>query len=101
MYKIYLKGGDHMATTPTQIRIDADIKKQATALFNKLGLDMSSAVNLFLRQCVLRGGLPFNVEMPRYSQRMLDTMDEARRISRDPDIKGYASMDELLKALEE
>lgn len=90
-----------MATTPTQIRIDADIKKQATALFNKLGLDMSSAVNLFLRQCVLRGGLPFNVEMPRYSQRMLDTMDEARRISRDPDIKGYASMDELLKALEE
>lgn len=90
-----------MATTPTQIRIDADIKKQATALFNKLGLDMSSAVNLFLRQCVLRGGLPFNVEMPRYSQRMLDAMDEARRISRDPDIKGYASMDELLKALEE
>ena len=90
-----------MATTPTQIRIDADIKKQATALFNKLGLDMSSAVNLFLRQCVLRGGLPFNVEMPRYSQRMLDAMDEARRISRDPDIKGYASMDELMKALEE
>ena len=54
-----------MATTPTQIRIDADIKKQATDLFNKLGLDMSGAVNLFLHQCVLRGGLPFNVEMTR------------------------------------
>ena len=90
-----------MATTPTQIRIDADIKKQATDLFNKLGLDMSGAVNLFLHQCVLRGGLPFNVEMPRYSQRTLDAMDEARRISRDPDIKGYTSMDELRKALEE
>ena len=90
-----------MATTPTQIRIDADIKKQATDLFNKLGLDMSGAVNLFLHQCVLRGGLPFNVEMPRYSQRTLDAMDEARRISRDPDVKGYTSMDELQKALEE
>ena len=101
MYKIYLKGGDYMATTPTQIRIDADIKKQATALFNELGLDMSSAVNLFLHQCVLRGGLPFNVEMPHYSQRTLDAMNEARRISRDPDVKGYTSMDELLKALEE
>ena len=54
-----------MATTPTQIRIDADIKKQATDLFNKLGLDMSGAVNLFLHQCVLRGVLPFNVEMQR------------------------------------
>ena len=90
-----------MATTPTQIRIDADIKKQATALFNELGLDMSNAVNLFLHQCVLRGGLPFNVEMPRYSQHTLDAMNEARRISRDPDVKGYTSMDELLKALEE
>ena len=90
-----------MATTPTQIRIDADIKKQATALFNDLGLDMSSAVNLFLHQCVLRGGLPFNVEMPRYSQRTLNAMNEAKRISRDPDIKGYTSMDELQKALEE
>lgn len=58
---------------------------------------MSSAVNLFLRQCVLRGGLPFNVEMPHYSQHTLDAMNEARRISRDPDVKGYTGMDELQK----
>lgn len=90
-----------MATTPTQIRIDADIKKQAMDLFSSLGLDMSSAVNLFLHQCVLRRGLPFSVEMPRFSQSTLDAMDEARRISRDPNIKGYTSMDELKKALEE
>lgn len=90
-----------MATAPTQIRIDADIKKQATDLFNDLGLDMSGAVNLFLHQCVLRGGLPFTVEMPRYSQRTLDAMDEAKRISRDPDVTGYTSMNELRKALEE
>ena len=90
-----------MATVPTQVRIDADIKKQATDLFNNLGLDMSGAVNLLLHQCVLKGGLPFRVEMPRYSQRTLDAMDEARRISRDPDVKGYTNMDELRKALEE
>ena len=60
-----------MATAPTQIRIDADIKKQATDLFDELGLDMSGAVNLFLHQCVLRGGLPFKVELPRYSQSTL------------------------------
>ena len=48
-----------VATSPTQVRIDAEIKKQAIELFSSLGLDMSSAVNLFLHQCVLRGGLPF------------------------------------------
>ena len=90
-----------MATAPTQIRIDSDIKKQATDLFNKLGLDMSSAVNLFLHQCVLRGCLPFNVEKQRFNKTTLHAMDEAKRISRDPDVKGYTSMDELLKALDE
>lgn len=90
-----------MATAPTQIRIDADIKKQASDLFSDLGLDMSGAVNLFLHQCVLRGGLPFSVEVPRYSQRTLDAMDEARRISRDPDVKGYTNIEDLKKALEE
>lgn len=89
-----------MATTPTQIRIDADIKKQATALFSNLGLDMSSAVNIFLHQCVIRGGLPFNVEMPQYNQATLNAISEARRISRDPDVKGYSSMEELKAALE-
>ena len=54
---------------------------------------MSGAVNLFLHQCVLRGGLPFNIEVPRYSQRTLDAMEEARHISRDPDIPGYTNME--------
>ncbi len=90
-----------MATAPTQIRIDADIKKQASELFGNLGLDMSSAVNLFLHQCVLRGGLPFSIEMPKYSQSTISAMEEARRISRDPDTKGYTSMEDLKKALED
>lgn len=90
-----------MATTPTQVRIDTDIKKEATALFANLGLDMSGAVNLFLHQCVLHGGLPFAVELPRYSDKTLNAMSEARRISRDPDTKGYSTMDELKAALED
>ena len=89
-----------MATAPTQIRIDADVKKQATMLFNNLGLDMSSAVNMFLHQCILRGGLPFPVEMPMYSKETLDAMAEARRISRDPEAPSYSSMEELKAALD-
>ncbi len=90
-----------MATTPTQIRIDSNIKREATALFSNLGLDMSSAVNLFLHQCVLRGGLPFAVEIPQYSDKTLNAMAEARKISQDPDIKGYNSMEELKAALDD
>ena len=56
-----------MATIPTQIRIDEHVKKEATELFGLLGLDMSSAVNMFLNQCILRGGIPFSIEVPNYS----------------------------------
>ena len=84
-----------MATSPTQIRIDTDIKKQANSLFNELGMDMSSAVNIF----ILHRGLPFNVELPEYNEETLKAMDEAKSISRNPDIKGYSSMEELKKAL--
>ena len=90
-----------MSTVPTQIRIDRDIKEQAGVLFSGLGLDISGAVNMFLHQCVLRGGIPFSVEMPHYKQSTLAAMEEARRISRDPNVPSYDNMDELKRALEE
>lgn len=90
-----------MSTIPTQIRIDSEVKKQASELFGELGMDISSAVNIFLRQCIMRGGLPFSVEVPQYSERTIEAMEEARRISRDPSIPGYNSIEELRKALEE
>ena len=90
-----------MSTVPTQIRIDRDIKEQAGILFSRLGLDMSGAVNMFLHQCVLRGGIPFSVEMPHYKQSTLAAMGEARKISRDPNVPSYDNMDELKRALEE
>lgn len=90
-----------MATTvPTQIRIDRDIKEKAVSLFANLGLDMSGAINMFLHQCVLRGGLPFAVEMPHYSKQTLEAMAEARRVSRDPKVPSYDNMDDLKSALE-
>ena len=47
----------------TQIRIEPDLKKQANEIFVNLGLDMSTAVNLFLYQVVLRKGLPFLIDL--------------------------------------
>ena len=90
-----------MSTVPTQIRIDSDVKAQATELFAKLGLDMSGAVNIFLHQCILRGGLPFSVDLPDYSPRTLEAMDEAKRISRDSNVPAYTDIKSLKKALEE
>ena len=89
-----------MATVPTQIRIDETVKAQATSLFNDLGMDMSSAVNIFLRQCLLRGGLPFTVELPNYSQKTLEALAEAKRISRDETVASSDNLADLKTALD-
>ena len=89
-----------MTTAPTQVHIDAGVKRETSELFAKLGLDMSGAINLFLHQCILREGIPFAVEMPQYSQHTLNAMEEARRISKDSAIRGYNSMSDLKAALE-
>ncbi len=89
-----------MATVQTQIRIEEDVKKQAVELFNRLGIDMSSAVNMFLRQAIMRGGLPFSVEIPKYKPEVLAAMEEARRISRDPNTKRYGSFAEALEDMD-
>ena len=89
-----------MATVPTQSRIDETVKAQVTSLFNDLGMDMSSAVNIFLRQCLLRGGLPFTVEVPNYSQKTLEALEEAKRISRDETVASYDNLTDLKKALD-
>ena len=83
-----------MATVPTQVRIDENLKKQASELFAQL------AMNIFLRQCVLRGGLPFSVELPQYKPEVLEAMEEAKKISKDPDTKRYSSLSEALEDID-
>ena len=50
------------------VRVDDQLKKEATALFNELGLDMSTAVKLFLKQSVLTRSIPFKLALDEYSK---------------------------------
>lgn len=78
-----------MATIQTQIRIDAEVKPAVSELFRELGLDMSTAINIFLRKCLLAGGLPFEVRDERLSRRTEEAIEEAERLMHDPDAKTY------------
>lgn len=89
-----------MASIPTRIWIEKNVNEQADTVFTDFGMDMFNAVNIFLRQCILCGGLPFSAGLPKYNQEMLDAMAETRRISRDPDVTRYSGMKDLKAALE-
>ena len=58
-----VKGVIHMAgnTTNISIRMDSELKSKADALFGELGISLSAAINIFVRQAVREGGIPFKV----------------------------------------
>ena len=93
-------GDVDMATVLMQVSIDENLKMQATELFSQLGMDMSSAMNIFLRQCVMRGGLPFDVVVPQYKPEVIKAMEEAKRISKDPNTKRYSSVSDAMEDLD-
>lgn len=96
-----MKEGYYMATTtPTQIRIEESTKKQAVELLEGLGLNLSDAVNMFLKQVILQNGIPFEVKYPEFKPEVIDAMEEAKRISRDPSVKRYSSFSEALEDID-
>ena len=53
-----------MATSLIQVRIDNDLKTKANQIFSDLGLDISSAIRMFLKRSVLENGIPFSMVLP-------------------------------------
>lgn len=51
------------ATTNFSVRMDSDIKKQCENLYNELGMNLTTAINVFLRQSLRVGGFPFDVKL--------------------------------------
>jgi len=58
-----------MSNTSMNIRMDSEIKRQAQELFAQFGLDMTTAVNMFLRQSIRQRGIPFAIQLdPFYNE---------------------------------
>ena len=88
-------------TTNFTVRIDSEIKKQCEEMFGELGVDLATAINVFLRQSLRVGGFPFDVRLPQPNEETIAAMMEAERIARDPTVKAYSNVEELFKALKE
>lgn len=86
-------------TTNISIRMDKDVKAQADALFTELGMNLTTAFNIFVRQSLREGKIPFEVSLNQPNKDTVAAMLEAERIARDPSIKGYDNLDELFSDL--
>ena len=64
-----------MSSSTLQIRIDDKLKEQAVALFDRLGLDLPTAVRMFLKKAVAENGVPFELkDSPRISKKGMEVL---------------------------
>ena len=87
-------------TTNISIRIDNELKKQADALFEELGMNITTAFNIFVRQSLREGRIQFDITIHNPNKKTVAAMIEAERIAKDSSIQGYTDMDELFANLE-
>ena len=88
-------------TTNISIRMDNDLKAAAEALYAELGMNLSTAFNIFVRQSLREGGIPFKITTQTPNQETVNAMLEAERIAKDTSVKGYTAMNELFADLSE
>ncbi|MBQ8508030.1 MAG: type II toxin-antitoxin system RelB/DinJ family antitoxin [Clostridia bacterium] len=68
-----------METTNMNVRVDADLKRRAEEIYKELGMNLSTAVNIFLRQSVRYGGIPFELRLERPNPETIAAIQEVER----------------------
>lgn len=85
--------------TNLNIRTDKEVKENAEKIFSELGISMTTAVNMFLRQTIRFGGIPFELRVTPNAE-TLASIEEGRKIAHDKNVGGYGDMESLIEALE-
>ena len=85
--------------TNMTFRIDSQVKAQMAAICEQLGISTSTAFNIFVRQSLREGGIPFEINLNQPNKETIAAILEAERIAKDPSVKGYTDMDELFADL--
>lgn len=86
-----------MASTNLNIRLDSEIKRKAQKIFSDLGLDTTTAINIFLRQVIRTNGLPFEVKGDTPNKETIEAINEIENLKNAPNKKVYYTFSELLE----
>ncbi len=91
-----------MAKVSTSISLDADVKAKAQELFADFGMDLSTAINIFLRQSIRENCIPFSIQREVPNADTIAAMREAEDMVNHPEkYETFSNMDDLMRALNE
>lgn len=86
-----------MAKVSTNISLDPELKEKAIKLFSNFGLDLSTAITLFLSQSVREEKIPFEIRMNIPNQETIEALKEKEAMKDKKKYKRYDSFEEIIK----
>lgn len=89
-----------MESTNLNIRTDKEVKIAAERIFEELGLNMTTAVNIFLRQTIRENGIPFELKLNVPNDVTATAIEKGRKLANDKTASGYTNMNDLKAALD-
>ena len=87
-------------TSNISIRMDRDLKAAAEALYEELGMNLSTAFNFFVRLSLRERGIPFKITEGSPTHETVSALLEAERSAKDPNVKGYHDVNDLFADLD-
>ena len=88
-----------MQNTSITIRTDKEIKDKVKNLYAALGMDLTTAVNVFFRQSLLRNGMPFDITLDTPNAQTLAALKEGDEMINNPNAPHFSSVDALFEDL--
>lgn len=89
-----------MSTSNLCVRVDEKLKREVEHCLDEMGMNMSTAINIYLRRIAATRAIPFSVRaFPIPNKETVEAMKEGDRMAHDPNAVGYHRMDELVEAL--
>lgn len=89
-----------MTSTNLNIRTEKEVKEKADQIFSELGLNMTTAINIFLRTAIREHGIPFSLKLDIPNEATVNAIEEGRRLASDKSAESYSNIDELKAALD-
>lgn len=81
------------------ITLDDQDKKDIALFCEQIGITVSGLYNIFTKQVIREGRIPFEVAVDRPNRKTIRAMKEGDRIASDPNVKGYNNVKDLMEAL--
>ena len=87
--------------TNLNIRVDKAVKDQAEEIFNELDLNMTTAINMFLKATIREHGIPFELKLDVPNATTIAAIEESKKLLSDSTAPRYSSIEDLKAVLEE